>query len=199
MAHSTDTDELRTRIRRVSERVRSVVRIRMVAVALSGLASLVLLAACGDDSGDSSSSGPGSGSTAAANDTTDGASGSGASGSGGSETTSGAPTTEGTTTTTNPVVPDAQATSGLVQTAVQMRFLAASVQAGEATDAAFQGVFDGWDVYDGTIQKNDPAAWQTMTEVLIAMQLAVTAKDAAAAEAASAKFEAVSNGYLGSH
>jgi hypothetical protein len=63
-------------------------------------------------------------------------------------------------------VPDSQAISGLVQTAVQVRFLAASVQAGQATDAAFQGVFDEWDVYDSTILKNDPAAWQTMTDAL---------------------------------
>ncbi len=162
------------------------------------LSSLVLIAGCGDDSGSSSNSTGGAGATAAAGETTGGASGSGATGSGGGDTTSGAPTTEATTTTTNPIVPDAQATSGLVQTAVQMRFLAASVKAGEATDAAFQGVFDGWNVYDGTVQKNDPASWQAMTDALTAMQQAVTAKDAAAAEAASAKFEAASNGYLGS-
>ena len=171
------------------------VRIRLVPAALIALVSLVLLGACGDDSGGATS---GAGSTAGAGDTTGGADGSGASGSGGSDTTSGAPTTEGTTTTTNPVVPDGEAISGLLQTAVQLRFLSASVQAGEATDAAFQGVYDGWNVYDGTVQKNDPAAWQTMTEALTAMQQAVTAKDAAVAEAASAKFEAAANGYLGS-
>ena len=179
------------RVRRTPERVRSLVRIRLVPVALIALFSLSI-AACGDDGGSSSSTG-GAGSTAAAGDTTDAATGSG-----GSDTTSGASTTEGATTPANPVVPDAQAISGLVQTAVQLRTLAASVQSGEATDAAFQGVFDEWDVYDGTIQKNDPPGWQTMTEALTAMQQAVSAKDAAAAAAASAKFEAAADGYLGS-
>ena len=170
-------------------------RIRTVPVALIVLSTLMLFAACGDD-GDSSSSTGGATSTAAAGEPTDGASGSAATDSGGgSDTTGEVPTTEATT---NAVVPDAQALSGLVQSAVQMRFLAASVGAGEATDAAFQGVFDGWDVYDGTIQKNDPAGWQTMTDALTAMQQAVTANDAAAAEAASAKFEAASNAYLAS-
>jgi hypothetical protein len=37
-----------------------------------------------------------------------------------------------------------------------------------------------------------------MTEALTAMQQAVSAKDAAAAAAASAKFEAAADGYLGS-
>jgi hypothetical protein len=176
------------------------VHIRAVPAALIALASLlVVIAGCGDDGDQSSGSAGGAGSTAAAGETADG---SGATGSGGSDTTSGAPTTDGTTTdattVTNAVVPDAQATSGLVQTAVQMRFLAASVQAGEATDAAFQGVLDSWDVYDGTIQKNDPAQWQTMNEALTSMQRAVTAKDGAGAEAAAAMFEAGANGYLGS-
>ncbi len=166
-------------------------------MAVVALAGLIAIAACGDDSESSSSPG-GAGSTAASGETTQGGSGTGATGSGGTDTTSGAPTTEGTTTTTNPVVPDGQATSALVQTALQMRFLAASVEAGEATDDAFQGVFDGWNVYDGTILRNDPTAWQAMTDALTAMQQAVTAKDAAAAAAAAATFEAASDGYLGS-
>ena len=108
-------------------------------------------------------------------------------------------TTEATTTTKpNPTVPDSQTNASLVQTAVQMKFLAASVEKGQATPDAFQKVFADWDVYDGTIQKKDPKAWQTLTDALTAMQNAVTNKDAAAANAAASAFEAAANAYLGS-
>ena len=59
-------------------------------------------------------------------------------------------------------------------------------------------MFADWDVYDGTIQKKNPQAWQTLTDALTAMQNAVTAKDVAAANAAASAFEAASNAYLGS-
>jgi len=156
-----------------------------------------MLGACGDDSGSSSSSTP----SPTSAETTEGGTGavtSGGTSGTGAVTTGGAPTTQGTTMTENPVVPDAQATSGLVQTAVEMKFLAASVNKGEATDASFQGVFKAWDVYDGTIQKKNPTAWQQLSDAMTAMQTAVTNKDAAAADAAASAFEAASNGYLGS-
>ena len=180
-------------------RVKDGVRIRRVLVPAICLATVSMLAACGDDSGSSSSSSPGGTGSV----TTEGGAGGGSAAvtSGSSNgtspvTTGGAPTTEGTTTTSNPVVPDAQATSGLVQTAVEMKFLAASVKKGQATDESFQGVFTAWDVYDGTIQKRNPTAWQQMTDALTAMHAAVTNKDAAAADAAASAFEAASNGYL---
>ena len=95
-------------------------------------------------------------------------------------------------------MPASQANSALVQTAVQMKFLAAAVAKGQATPDAFLKVFADWDVYDGTIQKNNPTAWQSMTDALTAMQNTVTNKDKAAADAAAAAFEAASNAYLGS-
>jgi hypothetical protein len=73
-----------------------------------------------------------------------------------------------------------------------------STREGPATPDAYQKVFTDWDVYDGTIQKKNPQAWQTMTDALTAMQNAVTAKDVAAANAAAAAFEAASNAYLAS-
>jgi hypothetical protein len=171
-------------------------RLAIVSLLVGGL---LVLVACGDDSGGSASTN-GPGTSVAAGDT----SGSSARGSepGGTDNgdsgTTGAPTTEGTTTTTNPVVPDAQATSGLVNTSVQMKFLAATVAKGQATQQAWQGVFDAWNVYDGTIQKKDPASWQKLMDALTAMQAAVTNKDAAAADAAASAFEGTTNAYLGS-
>ncbi len=128
-------------------------------------ATLLVLAACGDDSGSSASTG-GAGTSVASSggsgDTSGGASGSSDSGSGGGSNTTGAVTTEATTTTTiNPTVPDSQAITSLVQTAVQMKFLAAALAKGQATPDAYQKVFADWDVYDGTIQKKNPQAWQT--------------------------------------
>ena len=165
-------------------------------------ALLLVLAACGDDSGSSASTG-GTGTSVASSggsgDTSGGASGSSDSGSGGGSNTTGAVTTEATTTTKpNPTVPDAQTNTSLVQTAVQMKFLAAALDAGQATPDAYQKVFAAWDVYDGTIQKKNPQAWQMLTDALTAMQNAVTAKDVAAANAAASAFEAASNTYLGS-
>jgi hypothetical protein len=163
-------------------------------------ATLLVLAACGDDSGSSASTG-GAGTSVAS--------------SGGSGDTAAARAAAqqwfgrrrehdrrgddrgDDHHTINPTVPDSQAVSSLFQTAVQMKFLAAALREGQATPDAYQKVFTDWDVYDGTIQKKNPQAWQTMTGALTAMQSAVTAKDVAAANAA-ARFEAASNAYLGS-
>src|SRR5262247_2219680 len=102
-----------------------------------GLVAVLMLGACGDDNGGSSSDtgGGGAGTSAASGETTSASGSSGGSGSG--TTAGGASTTEATTTTTpNPVVSDSQTNTGLVQTAVQMKFLAATVEAGQATPDA---------------------------------------------------------------
>jgi hypothetical protein len=161
-------------------------------IAIVGLVSLSFLAACSGDGGGSASSDSATVSSAVASDA-------GAASSAGADAST-APASTATTTRvqleTTDAPPDADATAGVVQTAVSMRALAAAVSSGEANDKAFKELFDAWNGYHETIKASDPADWQTMNDALDSMKDAISNKDGDAANAASAAFESAVNGFL---
>lgn len=93
------------------------------------------------------------------------------------------------------IVPDAEVTDGFAKTNADL--VRISADAALATDDAVEGVFEGWESYEGTVKQNDPDSYLTLEDALSAFKAAAEAHDADAMASAAGDFAAASQNYLG--
>jgi hypothetical protein len=97
---------------------------------------------------------------------------------------------------THEVVSDKQVELGVTKTKAILQEVAKSLQSGGTVDFEVTALLNTWYSYEGTIEKKDPTAYETMDAALSAVSDAAKAADQGKVTAASDAFVKAADAYL---
>ena len=97
------------------------------------------------------------------------------------------------------VVPDAQVTAGLAELETMGTAVVAAANAGNASTADVDAMYDKWATFEGTIKQNEVDLYLTMEDSLAGLRAAAEQNDGPAATTSMKALSDASAAYLAKH
>ena len=99
----------------------------------------------------------------------------------------------------HPVVPDSEVTAGLAELQTMGAAVVAAANAGTASTADVDAMFDKWATFEGTIKQNEVDLYLTMEDSLAGLRAAAEKNDGPAATTAMTALSDAAAAYLAKH